>query len=158
MLAVSTEKVVGGRTVHLTPVAHHHHLHSTKSRNQVELLTTPASHTQTEPVRINTNTVPQPFLDVALLQKESSTRQAHQLPFNCSDKRRQRHECMSVVSTRIQLPSKRVSSRPLVVQVAPPMPNQFSGGNYLFHARGYFQPTRLPDHHSFGVIAGQKTE
>ncbi|KAM3561111.1 hypothetical protein MY1884_002534 [Beauveria asiatica] len=47
------------------------HVHSTRPKNQVELLTSPGSHAQTEPVYINTNAIPQPFLDASLLQKET---------------------------------------------------------------------------------------
>ncbi|KAJ6785303.1 hypothetical protein PWT90_09220 [Aphanocladium album] len=72
-----------------------HHVHSTKAKNQVELLAKPGSHAQpgeqswcmslagqplttfsslipdSEAVHINTNAVPQPFLDASLLQKDS---------------------------------------------------------------------------------------
>ncbi|XWW95356.1 hypothetical protein V2A60_003314 [Cordyceps javanica] len=47
-----------------------YHVHSTRPKNQVELLALPGSHAQTELVHINTNAVPQPFLDTALLQRE----------------------------------------------------------------------------------------
>ncbi|KAJ4164870.1 hypothetical protein LMH87_006524 [Akanthomyces muscarius] len=46
----------------------HCHVHSTHPKHQVELLAVPGS--QPEVIHINTNAVPQPFLDAALLQKE----------------------------------------------------------------------------------------